>query len=1059
MKTAIVTGIRGMDGSIMAGQLLSEGWRVFGVIRRSSSGSDLGQAKDLTGCPNLTIVEGDLLDLPSIQKIQDFAKPDWFLNLAAMSHVGTSFSQPVYTLQCNTIGTLNCLEAIRHSGIHTRFLHAASISGNTPVLIRVDEVVYRTTMQDAYEKWKVQDFNIYEVWSLEKETLKTKFLPVSDVICHGEKTLYKVTTEGIGEIEVTPDHSLFYLSNDQLKHQETTKFNLGDSLITFCDVTENLNQTCFSWKYVLKKPFTGESVNYTKTLDLDYDIAYLLGMYAAEGCTSYNKSIFTFGKHPFDSNRPEDVRRIINDKFGVSVYINERDSSIQVQTAIREITSCLSLCGTRASNKRVPNFLWQSPKDIVLAFLWGACGDANFRPNGSIQITTINKDYAIDLHYLLRRIGVSNIIKTRINKEHLSPQKTIIKTSQCFDIEIPAYGNPFEDCKINGQKIPNCLCLPKNGLTLNLEKNISRDKLLEYNNFLGNSSIGISRIKSIQKVDSALVYDFCVPDSEMFFAGTTPILAHNTSEMFGGMTSEPCNENSVFHPRSPYGISKLAAYWLTVNYREAYKMFAVNSICYNHECEKRGPEFVTQKIATAAARISLGLQKKVFLGNLDARRDWGFAPDFVRGMRMMLSAAEPEDYCISSDTEILTNNGWRTIDTIQETDMAFSINTLTRETVADPIIKIIKRKYSGDMYKFTGKDLDLFVTKNHRILYQYKDRRECRSQFNFQSPIKEKFSHEFPTKHWNKVGDYMIPSAGNLADTLPNDPSMDEATLVGWLVTEGCLINTGKPNYTFRLSLSQSEKKYYTEIKTLLDSMNFQYRDRKRKDLVHEFIFNAADSRDMLKLLGFSKEIGVHRIPRKFLNAGRRILEAVFNSMIQGDGHIVNSHYFVYVTKSTGLCDDFQELCIRLGFRCTKTQQANGMWNLQVNKNRFPVKYIQKIDIEENFSGFVWCIETQKNKNFLCRKNNAYCFVGNCMATGETHSVREFCDACFSHLGMDYQEYVEIDPLFFRPAEVDVLLGDYSKINRVLGWKPTVTFAEIATRMTDAALEKLKCPT
>lgn len=320
MKSAIVTGIRGMDGSILAEQLLDAGWRVYGMIRRSSNGEDLGNAVSLSGRDNFIVVEGDLCDLPSLQKLVNVARPDHFYNMGAMSHVGSSFNQPIYTASATGLGVLHCLEAIRNSGLHTRFLQAS------------------------------------------------------------------------------------------------------------------------------------------------------------------------------------------------------------------------------------------------------------------------------------------------------------------------------------------------------------------------------------------------------------------TSELFGGISDKPCTEETPMHPRSPYAIAKCFGFWTTVNYREAYKMFAVNSICFNHEHSRRSPSFVTQKIATAAARIKLGLQKKLFLGNLDAKRDWGWAPNFCDGFRMMLSAAEPDDFVL---------------------------------------------------------------------------------------------------------------------------------------------------------------------------------------------------------------------------------------------------------------------------------------------------------------------------------------------ATGETHSVREFCDASFSHLGLDYKQFVEIDPQFYRPAEVDVLLGDYSKINRVLGWKPTVTFSEIAIRMTDAAMEKL----
>jgi GDPmannose 4,6-dehydratase len=121
----------------------------------------------------------------------------------------------------------------------------------------------------------------------------------------------------------------------------------------------------------------------------------------------------------------------------------------------------------------------------------------------------------------------------------------------------------------------------------------------------------------------------------------------STSELFGSAPA-PQNEQTPFHPRSPYGVSKAFAYWITVNYREAYGLFAANGILFNHESPRRGETFVTRKITQAVARILAGRQSAVFLGNLDARRDWGYAPDYVRAMWMMLQHPEPVDLVFST---------------------------------------------------------------------------------------------------------------------------------------------------------------------------------------------------------------------------------------------------------------------------------------------------------------------------------------------------------------------------------------------------------------------------
>jgi len=130
------------------------------------------------------------------------------------------------------------------------------------------------------------------------------------------------------------------------------------------------------------------------------------------------------------------------------------------------------------------------------------------------------------------------------------------------------------------------------------------------------------------------------PGCRFYFAGS--------SEMFGKVAETPQNEHTPFHPRSPYGISKMAGFELTRNYREAYDMYALSGILFNHESPRRGAEFVTRKISSAAAKIKLGLESQVRLGNLEARRDWGHAKDYVRAMWLMLQQDMPDDYVVAS---------------------------------------------------------------------------------------------------------------------------------------------------------------------------------------------------------------------------------------------------------------------------------------------------------------------------------------------------------------------------------------------------------------------------
>jgi GDPmannose 4,6-dehydratase len=129
----------------------------------------------------------------------------------------------------------------------------------------------------------------------------------------------------------------------------------------------------------------------------------------------------------------------------------------------------------------------------------------------------------------------------------------------------------------------------------------------------------------------------------------TKIYQASSSEMFGA-TPPPQDENTPFYPRSPYGVAKVYAYWATRNYREAYDAFAVNGILFNHESPRRGATFVTRKVTRAVARIQAGLQEKLYMGNLDAVRDWGYAPEYVEGMWRMLQHSEPQDYVLATNT-------------------------------------------------------------------------------------------------------------------------------------------------------------------------------------------------------------------------------------------------------------------------------------------------------------------------------------------------------------------------------------------------------------------------
>ena len=147
------------------------------------------------------------------------------------------------------------------------------------------------------------------------------------------------------------------------------------------------------------------------------------------------------------------------------------------------------------------------------------------------------------------------------------------------------------------------------------------------------TALGVTRV-----LDAIRIVD---PDIRFYQA--------SSSEMFGKVREVPQNEQTPFYPRSPYGVSKLYGHWITVNYRESYGIHATSGILFNHESERRGLEFVTRKITNGVARIKLGLDEELRLGNLEAQRDWGYAPDYVRAMWLMLQQERPDDYVIATE--------------------------------------------------------------------------------------------------------------------------------------------------------------------------------------------------------------------------------------------------------------------------------------------------------------------------------------------------------------------------------------------------------------------------
>ncbi len=683
-KKALITGIAGQDGSYLTEFLLSKGYEVHGIVRWDSVFTTqkidhLYQDPHINGV-RMFLHYGDLTDTGNIEKLINQIKPDEVYHLAAMSHVRVSFDMPEYTVNTDALGTLRVLEAIKNSGLPIKFYMAASVTFDTPVLIRKDGVIKRTIFGAT------KNFKNFEVLSINKESKEVKFLPVKKVINHGIKPVYEISgTTGL-KIKLTPDHSVMVFDdNGNIVEKRTSELKEGDFLITFSgdifNERENIKKIKFQytlndnipsrWGY----PNRISSKLVSSDLELTDDLMRVAGYYLAEGSSYIQKGrhhkgsvnyrvSFCFGGD--ENERVQDTIQTIDSIFGFNPSnIQTRQSSFTINYSSKALYTFFSMFGHNAKDKRLPDFIWQVPKELIKEFLYGYAGDAYFKEKGQIRYTTVNKELAIDINYLMRVNDICTYYGERFNKAHLSPQRTLIKAGTCYDIEVPTYSNFIFPQIVTKFKHPSSKCLPTKIFQqesfyneINDKNLVSKGRIKRFiennrNVFdknlsqLINSNLGVIKIKNIIYKGEESVGDYEVPGSECFFCGNQPILAHNSSEMFGS-SSPPQNENTPFHPRSPYACAKVFSYYITRFYREAYGIFACNGVLFNHESPRRGPTFVTKKITRAIARIKAGLDKKIYLGNLDAKRDWGFAPEYVEAMWLMFQQSKPDDYVIAT---------------------------------------------------------------------------------------------------------------------------------------------------------------------------------------------------------------------------------------------------------------------------------------------------------------------------------------------------------------------------------------------------------------------------
>lgn len=676
-KSVCLTGITGQTSSYLAELYLEKGYKVYGLIRRSSTFST-ERIDHIYNNPDLELIYGDLSDSLSINNFVNKAKPDIFINAGAQSHVKVSFEIPEYTFDIDSTGVIRCLEAIRLHTPKTKFLQCStSVSGDTKVLIKLNDEIKLLPISDlSNDNLEKTNYNNLQCLTI-TDDYDVKWSNVAYVFSHESSNLYQLRGSGGLDIKITGDHSVIIMNNDgKLIEKKVEELKNDDFLISFCNKNNlnvnNIYPTFDLLEFGNKKQYLSRSTPQINELKINKDILRLIGFYVAEGSLyisdKHNSITWTF--HIKETYYTEDIKNILKENFGITNMseeeIPERNTR-KLKLCSKQLVYFLKNNFDHGSyNKKIPSWMYSIPKEGFIEFLRGYIGDARILKNELIY-TSCNKNLIENICYLCKLNGIDACISVRFNEAHLSPQKTIIKSSYAYDLKLRG-----EDCdliqnkhvdrtkfknlnkNLIDAKVYRNLITSKDLTKDNKKKSISKTRALNSiskNNVLTkicNSDLHIVRIKSIKKLDvKEMVYDLHVPETQRFIGGNHPILLHN-SELFGS-TPPPQNEKSEFHPRSPYACAKIAAYWATINYREAYNIFACNSISFNHESERRGETFITRKITRAATRIKLGLQNRLVVGDCSSMRDWSHAQDVSKCIMMILDYDKPDDYVIGSE--------------------------------------------------------------------------------------------------------------------------------------------------------------------------------------------------------------------------------------------------------------------------------------------------------------------------------------------------------------------------------------------------------------------------
>ena len=1056
-KVAFCTGITGQDGMYLTELLLSKGYIVHGMKRRSSL-LNTDRIDHLYQDPHekdkrLFLHYGDLTDSMNIVRLIKEIEPDEIYNLGAMSHVQVSFEIPEYTANVDAMGPLRILEAIRVLGLEkkTKFYQACH-DKETKVLTNNGIKSYHEIIEDDL------------VISINENTHKMELKPILNVISYKyEGEMVKIKNKRIDQL-VTPNHKVLlkydnieelkYIDADKvknnLKYSNTSNISLPKPKFEINSLNKNINLREYF-------DFSDISINHFQNIIYEIesnDLLFLLGIYIGDGYLNSSKKNLVY-------KEKQNNRNVIDGKF-VSYLIAEKeekeykssyvnfalpinDKSREETISILEkynikysltdmtigfssftLSKIFSTCGNSVKLKEIPEWIYNMPDESLIRLSEGLVGSDGHKRKNRISYTTISYKLANDIIRLHTKLGYYCVLNNKKQNES----------------------------HINGRLIGGKLGVQQTYI-VTINYNSVRSKIYK-NNISYESYNDMVWCLEVKDNHNFLV----IRDGKISFSGNC------TSEMFGRVQEIPQKETTPFYPVSPYGTAKLYGHWITKNYRESYGMFACSGILFNHESPVRGETFVTRKITRAVAQIHHNLVDRLYIGNLDAERDWGHA----------------KDYCIDLDTKVLTNTGFKYRHEINISDTIINYNILTNKWEYDNIEEIYDVEHSGKMYNFHGNGFSFRCSPNHRLFYQYKSGKSKNWSKNKEITA-EKFYETINDLELRSKYDYRLIGVQSLNNYNNFDISNDMIILMGFLISEGCLSKSKKIGGGTQLSVSQSNKKFLSDLKNCINNLKLEYVENIREDGVSNFVFKS-ESRDFI--LQYFDKMDIHHIPNIVYNFSKPQMELLFKTMMDGDGCWSN---MTYVSIRYDVVNRLQDVCAMIGYKSIIHKRKSGVYDLIINSRakKSTYNYITNCNMEENVEENIWCLKTKNNGTLITKKDGQGIFSsGNCegmwlmlqqdepddyiLATNKKMSVRKFIELSFKEIGItifwngfgiEEKGYnretgdllVEIDSKYFRPNEVDLLLGDYSKAKEKLGWTPKTSIEELIKDMVKSDIE------